>query len=255
MNFYTYYNLKEKQLISKYIQDLEYSINSIINFVDTFNPNYILLNTPNKEGTRYFSDQELAAANIFQTNTVYPNNMRPHYVLNNSYGGDINIANSTITVPQGFAVRHDGYTSEGETVYSVISLASSGTYYIVDSFTISAINTSSVTCQITWQLQDNATDNFGTRYLLSLTVPGARFYYHPTELTPHGWACYKFTQSPLIMASFSTNPANPLIATSTSGLWTSSYLLSHENYKYTDVGSKTIFEETIKRRVKYWYRN
>ena len=245
MKFYTLYTLEEEQLVKKYIKELNNSINAIMHFIDTFNPNYKLLNTPAPTGKTYFTDDQLANLGILDQfhSTINPEAMKPHYVINNSYGHDYTITGTSELIPQGYAVRHDGYNSDGETEYSIISLASSGTFYVIQDFVISSYSPTGTTCNITWQLQDNATDNFGQKYVFSLTIPGTRFYYH------QGSSTLSFAQflaePPYIYPAFGQVPADVFIGTSTNGVWTSSHLLIHEVYTETSINNLPVFEDTF----------
>lgn len=228
----------DSQYLQKSCLDIDRNINALVHYIDNFCPNYRILNLPNSNNFTYIPNNMLGptGANIVFNREghtwVNPDNMHPHNVLDNTFQEDIGIGNTTSPswanakkVPEGYALRHDGYDSNGNVKYSIISLASSGTYYVIDSFIITNISNSTVTTNIQWRLQDNATDIYGKNFLFSLTVPGSRFYYHHEN---GGDTIQSLGNSPFIIANFANTPATPVIATSKNGIWNTGHILMHE---------------------------
>lgn len=256
MKLYNVQEINHYQVWSKYCNDLDNSINAIVNYIDLFCPNYRILNLPNKDNLCYLSNDQLHQADILEFGDtpdghIYVNlgYMKPHNVLDNTFQEEIGISGSytwaqTVKIPQGYALRHDGYDSEGNIKYSIVSLASSGSYYVIDSFTITNIDTanSKVTTQLTWRLVDNATDIYGKNYLFSLTLPGSRFYYHGAQ---NNISLELLGESPFITANFANSPANPKIATSKQGLWTHQHILMSEIEQHKDDNVEEVFGDTL----------
>lgn len=244
------------QALRKYCLQLDHQIDTLKRFIDNFNANYIILNLPDTKNRTYYSSEQLISLGILNTDSQHPEiytsidptKMTTHQVIDNVYQKNLHISGEyDKIIPQGFAVRHDGYRTDQTTKYSIIPLANSGSYYILKDFIINTINNDDVTAEITWALTENATDLYGLNYLFSLVLPGARFY---PKNSQNGF--FPFTASPIYLYNFTSTPADPNIATLnwnedseeyvTGGLWTTQYLLGHEillenNNSYEEVFS------------------
>ena len=135
---------RANQTYAKYCLEVDQDILSVCNFIDNFNPNYNILNRNFQPGTTttslYYTTEQLVTLGILniQNNTikVCVDKMLTHQIVENTFGQTIIAGYSTDTldtysqeVPQGYAVRHDGYQNN-IAMFTVISLASSGSYYI-----------------------------------------------------------------------------------------------------------------------------
>lgn len=242
------YSANDYQLISKYCLSLEKEIQSIINFIDTFNPNYILLNrvSDSEQQSYYYTDDQLRYLDIINDTSIpsYINlsKMRPHQIVENHYGKELSIKrDGTIlaneTLPQGYALRHEGYNENQIAQYTIISLASSGTYFIVSN--IEYAPSQSATEQIvniTWQQQENATDLYGLSYMFSIILEDERCYWHGEGTTYRNLVSLDNNQwtSPLILPNFisSGNDITLKIGSEIGSYWTNSKLLWHEIYRF-----------------------
>lgn len=244
------------QTLRKYCLQLDHQIDTLKRFIDNFNANYIILNLPDTKGRFYYSPTQLVSLGILKTDlqhpdtyiSIDPTKMITHQVIDNVYQKKLCIwGEPDKIIPQGFAVRHDGYGTDQTTKYSIIPLANSGSYYTLKDFIINTINNDEVATEITWAWTENATDLYGLNYLFSLVLPGARFY---PKSSADG--LFQFTASPIYLYNFTSTPADPSIATLnwdedsqryvTGGLWTTQYLLEHEillenNNSYEEVFS------------------
>lgn len=235
------YSANDYQLLNKYCMSLEKEVQSIVNFIDTFNPNYIILNrvSDSKNKSYYYKDEELFWLNIVQLTEENPcinlSKMRPHQIVENHYGQELFIKRDdiiipNIKVPQGYSVRHEGYNENQEAQYTVISLASSGTYYIISN--IQYAPSDSATQQevnITWQQQENATDLYGLSYLFSIILEDERCYWHNDNeeaLYPYLLSLEGNWASPLILPNFKNDTMT--IGSYIGSYWTNSKLLWHE---------------------------
>lgn len=234
MRLYSVENgLNQIQLLKKYCLQLDHQIDTLKRFINNFNANYIILNLPDNQSRYYYNNQQLEQLGILlrdensnEQNPPYkyinPEKMLTHQVLDNVYEKDLYIYNTQKLIPQGFAVRHDGYNVDQTINYSIIPLANSGSYYTVQDFVIKEIGNNSVTTEITWELAENATDLYGLNYLFSLVLPGSRFFPQSSD------GLFAFTSSPIYLFNFISTPALPGIATTNKGLWNIQYLLGHE---------------------------
>lgn len=249
MRLYNTTNNNSLQTLKKYCIQLDRRINTIKRFIDNFNANYIVLNLPDAHSPArfYFSDSQLEQIGILikeGTNYKYinPEKMTTHQVIDNTYQRDLFIYTSDEEkplIPQGFAVRHDGYNTDQTVNYSIIPLANSGSYYTINNFIVTSIEANKTNCRIDWVHTENATDLYGLTYLISLVKPGSRFYYH----NPDG--LYTFSPSPMYLFNFTATPTEQNIATSNNGLWTTQYLLGHEMLNITTTSSKDSYEEVF----------
>jgi hypothetical protein len=175
----------QNQLLSKYVKSIDTSIQAVVDFIDIFYRNYILVNRAsdyrddNNNSVFYYTDAQLVYLDIINDveDPTYINlsKMRPHQIVENHFGTSLNIKyNGSLlseTIPQGYALRHEGFDSEGNVHYSVISFASSGAYYILQD-----IQYTSNGFVLMWSLQENATDIYGLNYLFSILWPDERCY-------------------------------------------------------------------------------
>lgn len=174
------------QLYAKYCIKLDERISSVQNFIDTFSPNYLILNYDYGGGKTFYTTEELQteAVNIvsIENNTIYVNinNLMPHQVLYNNFGQDIYIRllqnnNWTLTqyiIPQGYGIVKKDYND-----FYVMSLDAMGDFYILNS------------CEIDGQgivahfiLKEKAVLTYGTDYNFSLAPDISRWIYR--SLTP-----------------------------------------------------------------------
>jgi len=230
------------QTLRKYCLQLDHQIDALKRFIDNFNANYIILNLPDTKNRTYYNSEQLISLGILKTDSEHPEiytsidptKMITHQVIDNVYQKNLHIyGDPAKIIPQGFAVRHDGYRADQTTKYSIIPLANSGSYYTLKDFVINTINNDEVTTEITWAFTENATDLYGLNYLFSVVLPGARFY---PKNSSDGF--FPFITSPIYLYNFTSTPADPSIATLnwdedsqeyvTGGLWTTQYLLGHE---------------------------
>ena len=244
MRLYSIKNgIKQLQVLKKYCIQLDNRINALKRFIDNFNANYVVLNLPDTHGRVYYNNDQLETIGILvkrdnQYSFINPSKMITHQVIDNTYQKDLFIyGNEQDRVPQGFAVRHDGYNTEQEANYSIIPLANSGSYYTVSDFQVEEIDGDNIICKVTWVHTENATDLYGLYYLFSLVLPGSRFYYHNED------GLYNLTSSPIYLFNFTATPSNPTIATSNYGLWTTTYVLSHEMYTINDDTYEEVFDD------------
>lgn len=264
------------QTLKKYCIQLDHRIDALKRFIDNFNANYIVLNLPDDKKREYYNTQQLEQLKILlktrQDDEDYsfidPTKMITHQVIDNVYQKDLYIYNSDLptdsgetypepsrikeVIPQGFAVRHDGYNTDQTTKYSIIPLANSGSYYTLKDFVIKEINADSVITEITWSFTENATDIYGLNYLFSLVLPGSRFF--PCGATD---GLFSFTSSPIYLYNFTSTPVNPSIATLnklsdnqyvTGGLWTTQYLLGHEILLDNNNSYEEVFGDTYTKK-------
>lgn len=255
------YSANDYQLISKYCLSLEKEIQSIINFIDTFNPNYILLNrvSDTEQQSYYYTDDQLRYLDIINDTSVTPyinlSKMRPHQIVENHYGKELSIKRNGIilaneTLPQGYALRHDGYNENQIAQYTIISLASSGTYFIVSN--IEYASSQSATEQIvniTWQQQENATDLYGLSYMFSIILEDERCYWHGEGTTYRNLVSLDNNQwtSPLILPNFisSGNDITLKIGSEIGSYWTNSKLLWHEIYRFENNYVEDVIDDGI----------
>lgn len=243
--------LDNDTLFKKYCLNLDQKINSVVNFIDNFNPNYLLVNTPNNYGQTFYSTENLYNLGILiqENNILYinPNKLKAHEVVSNTFQQDVFIYGTTIVVPQGSAVRCDGFNGDSAQ-YSIIPLASSGSYYVLKNIQISSYTSSTTICALSWVNTDNATDIYGLNYLFSLVVPGSRFYFHPIVHGPQtidGMAIFNPDGQWLKYDNFIQTPAQVCIGTSENGIWNSNYLLSHEIYTQKKLDTNQYLYEEI----------
>lgn len=239
----------QDQLLSKYVKSIDTSIQSVVNFIDTFYRNYILVNRAsdyrddNNRSVFYYTDAQLVWLDVIddEEEPTYINlsKMRPHQVVENHYGIPLNIKYNgnllTEVVPQGYALRHEGFDSEGNAHYGVISFASSGAYYILQD-----IQYTSNGFVLIWSLQENATDIYGLNYLFSILWPDERCYWHNTDNLIN----WQLQQSPIILPNFIFDENDDRIVkigSKNNSLWTTSKLLWHEAiYKKTDSNARYV---------------
>jgi len=239
MKLYSINSTNNKQVLKKNIVDLDKRINALRDYIDIFNANYQILNLSNQEGQSYYSDQQLRDIQIIYNDTIWPKKMRTHQIWDNTTGRDISISGTHKILYPGFALRHDGYNSDQSVNFSIIPLASSGAYYVLKDLSISSFINNQLTLQMNWIFQDNATDIYGLNYILSLAIPGSRFYFHPDS--SNSCSLMAWTNSPIIIPSFNNTPASPIIATSTDGVWTTSHVLNYE----IQLENSEVFEEVF----------
>jgi len=146
------------QTLRKYCLQLDHQIDALKRFIDNFNANYIILNLPDTKGRTYYNPEQLISLGILKTDlehpeiytSIDPTKMITHQVIDNVYQKNLYIyGNHAKIIPQGFAVRHDGYKTDQTTKYSIIPLANSGSYYTLKDFVINTINNDEVTTEIT----------------------------------------------------------------------------------------------------------
>ena len=146
------------QTFRKYCLQLDHQIDALKRFIDNFNANYIILNLPDTKNRTYYSPEQLLSLGILKSDlehsetyaSIDPTKMITHQVIDNVYQKNLYIyGDQTKIVPQGFAVRHDGYRTDQTTKYSIIPLANSGSYYILKDFIIKTISNDDVTTEIT----------------------------------------------------------------------------------------------------------
>ena len=244
------YSANDYQLISKYCLSLEKEIQFIVNFIDAFNPNYILLNrvSDSEQQSYYYTDDQLRYLDIINDTSITPyvnlSKMRPHQIVENHYGKELSIKRNGVILtdeklPQGYALRHEGYNGNQVAQYTIVSLASSGTYFIVTN--IEYVPSQSATEQIvniTWQQQENATDLYGLSYMFSVILEDERCYWHGDGTTYRNLISLDNNQwtSPLILPNFisSNNDIILKIGSEIGSYWTNSKLLWHEIYRFVD---------------------
>lgn len=186
---------KAYKTYTKYCYELDNDIISVCNFIDVFNPNYMILNRKYQYQSgiqySYYSNEQLIQLKILNYLNVDINNdgendiviyvdkMLMHQIVENTFGKTIYVGysdndnvNALQAVPQGYAVRHDGF-KDNKAIYTIISLASSGSYY-VPLITLENGNT----WKITWTLVEHATDLYGLSYSFSWLSPGDRLFYN-----------------------------------------------------------------------------
>ena len=204
MKLYSFDSIADFQLLKKTCFELDNKINSIIHFIDTFNPNYIILNRKERKGEdtySYYTEQGLVDLGIKEisedsTEDVDDNDiiinlykMFPHQLIENTYGKDIYFRTtegedySHNIVVQGYAIRHDGYNSDGDIQYSVIPLSPSGGYYLLTNKVLQKEN-NTYNLITTWSYDERAIDKYGLNSVISVCLPGTRFYYNINDGSP-----------------------------------------------------------------------
>lgn len=190
MKIYSFDSEQSQQLIKKTYKELDNEITNIVNYIDNFIPNYVILNrkytTDNIIASFYPTDSSGFINNIVYRNDedekIYINlpNMLPHQLVENTFGEDIYViinGSTTETVPQGFAVCHNGYDSEDNILYSILPLSPSGGYFILTDIQPGE-NNSLLT---TWTYDERAIDKYGLQDIVSFCLPGARFFYNQND--------------------------------------------------------------------------
>ena len=214
MELYSFLNNDDWQLYKKYCVALDRQIDSVVCFIDTFNPNYMIINRSFKQeniNAAYYTRGQLEALGILYSENgkiyVNLNKMMPHQIVENTYESSIWVIDSDSIekeVHQGYAIRLDGFNSEGNPTYTIISLASSGSYYILTNTSCKDISGDNANVTLTWSLLDNATDIYGKDYKFSVLLPGSRLFYRSNN-NNHSMMRTLGVSNPISIASFRQN--------------------------------------------------
>ncbi len=223
-----------QQLAKKYVLDLDKEITSIVNFLDFINPNYIVLN---KEyvaaGFNFLSDAQLSTLGIIHRIPVVGDNdkiyieldkMWKHSIIINNFGqGRVFVrwqGEEVDTLDEGFALIARGSTVDYKPYYSIVSLDSSGSYY-----TLKSIASDGEKLTYNWLYYENATDDFGTKYLFTVVAPGVRFIYWGNSSSLKYIGDYT---APISVTTYAYHNDDVYIATVSGTYWTLSNPLGYD---------------------------
>lgn len=252
MKLYSSQQAQNFQLLKKYCFDVDADIQDIVNFIDTFNANYIVLNknAVNDSTIQYYTEAQLTTIGILDiSNSLLDiTKMSPHQIVQNIFKKTMYVQYNSRRdeIPQGYALRHDGFKSDGTIAYSIISLSSSGSYYVVQRTELErrrvGLETASY-LKVYWTLQEHATDLYGLEYLINLLLPGSRFFYHSSSSIN---MCPLFA-TPMIIGSFGSSPSDPRLATKGGSLWDINNLLEYDIVLYHDNSIEDVFCDSTHR--------
>lgn len=214
-------NLAEYQLAKKYIKGVDQHLTSVINFMDFYNANYIIINKEYTAGGKHF----LPNSWFLNDGDINYESLLPHQIVINNFkpsGCDIRCHDEKVdTLQEGYALICCGYKADGITPhYLIVSLDASGAYYVL---------TYSSLTQTTWNHTDNAIDQYGTTYNFTLVPVGIRYYYHGTNNT--SWKTWNAGENIIYNITLDDNDdVTAHITTCLQTYWTADHILSHEIY-------------------------